>query len=330
MKPNSLSPSDGRIAVTIVAGFLGSGKTTLVNHILTNQVGLRAAVLVNEFGEIGIDNELIASVEERVVLQSNGCVCCTINDDLITMTLQLLKRFPESNCVLLETSGVADPLPLAGTFVKTELRAVTRLDSIVTVVDAENFTLNLQRAAVAHAQIDTADILLLNKTDVVDPDTLELLESRLRIMKPGARIYRTSHAQIPLSFLLSVNLFEDARTYGVPDHLHVDGFNSVAVECPDPLSLYSAVAARHGISRQRYLVLCGRRPQACISPEQSARLVRIRYLARGGAIEPSSVHRPASGPRRNSGRFPGLLHIGFFASVRRDVAMKLCRSWLSH
>lgn len=236
MKPNSLSPVDGRIPVTIVAGFLGSGKTTLVNHILTNQVGLRAAVLVNEFGEIGIDNELIASVEERVVLLSNGCVCCTINEDLITVTLQLLKRFPELNCVLLETSGVADPLPLAGTFVKTELRAVTRLDSIVTVVDAENFTLNLQRAAVAHAQIDTADILLLNKTDVVDPDTLELLESRLRIMKPGARIYRTSHARIPLSFLLSVNLFEDARAYGVPDHLHVDGFNSVAVECPDPLS----------------------------------------------------------------------------------------------
>jgi G3E family GTPase len=236
MSEDSTTPSKRRVAVTVVAGFLGSGKTTLVNHILTNQMGLRAAVLVNEFGEIGIDNELIASVEERVVLLSNGCVCCTINDDLITTTLELLKRFSDLNCLLLETSGVADPLPLAGTFVKTGLRAVTRLDSIVTVVDAENFGLNLQRTAVAHAQIDTADILLLNKTDLVESDALSLLESRLRIMKPGARIYRTSHARIPLSFLLNVSLFEDGRAYRAADHLHADGFNSVAVESPAPLS----------------------------------------------------------------------------------------------
>jgi G3E family GTPase len=237
----SISP-ETRAAVTIVAGFLGSGKTTLVNYILTNEVGLRAAVLVNEFGEIGIDNELIVGVEERIVLLSNGCVCCTINDDLISTTRELLQRYPDLNSLFVETSGVADPLPLAGTFVKTGLRAVTRLDSIVTVVDAENFSLNLDRTAVARAQIDTADILLLNKTDLVSPDELFVLESRLRFMKPAARIYRTSHGRIPISLLLDVSPFEDGSIWETAEaphaahHLHADEFDSVAVQSPKPLS----------------------------------------------------------------------------------------------
>jgi G3E family GTPase len=192
------------LPVTIITGFLGSGKTTLLNHILTNQQGLKTAVLVNEFGEIGIDNELIISTDEDMVELSNGCICCTINNDMVEAVYKILERQDEIDYLVVETTGLADPLPVALTFLGTELRDMTRLDSIVTVVDSENFSLDLFNSQAAYSQITYGDIILLNKSDLVDEAKLANLEDRIREMKDGARILRTVKGEVPLGVLLSV------------------------------------------------------------------------------------------------------------------------------
>ncbi|MEY3330489.1 MAG: hypothetical protein RLZZ115_3374, partial [Cyanobacteriota bacterium] len=183
--------------VTIITGFLGSGKTTLLNHILSNQQGIKTAVLVNEFGEIGIDNELIINTDEdnTMVELSNGCVCCTINEDLV-------KRPEKVDYMVVETTGLADPLPVALTFLSTELRDMTRLDSIVTLVDCANFSLDLFNSQAANSQIVYGDIIVLNKTDLVDEAEVDLLEVRIRDMKKDARILRTTNSQVSLPLIL--------------------------------------------------------------------------------------------------------------------------------
>lgn len=213
------------LPVTIITGFLGSGKTTLLNHILTNQQGVRTAVLVNEFGEIGIDNELIVATGDDMVELSNGCICCTINNDLVEAVYKVLERKENIDYVVVETTGLADPLPVAMTFLGTELRDMTRLDSIITVVDAENFSLDLFNSQAAISQITYGDIILLNKTDLVDEEKLTHLEARLREMKEGARILRSVKGEVPLPAILSVGLFESDQYFeneklGAEEHDH--------------------------------------------------------------------------------------------------------------
>jgi G3E family GTPase len=216
------------LPVTIITGFLGSGKTTLLNHILTNQQGLKTAVLVNEFGEIGIDNDLLITTEnsdDTFVELSNGCICCTINNDLMDAVYKVLERQDKIDYLVVETTGLADPLPIALTFLGTELRDMTRLDSIVTVVDAENYSLDLFNSQAAHNQIAYGDIILLNKTDLVDEADLDLLEVKIRDVKEGARILRTTKAEVPLPLILSVGLFESDKYFGQEDsqdHEHHD------------------------------------------------------------------------------------------------------------
>ena len=207
------APKHG-LPVTIITGFLGSGKTTLLNHILTNQQGLKTAVLVNEFGEIGIDNELIITTDDdNMVELSNGCICCTINNDLVEAVYKVLERQDKLDYLVVETTGLADPLPVALTFLGTELRDMTRLDSIVTVVDSENFSLDLFNSEAAYSQIAYGDIILLNKADLVDEADLDALEVRIRDIKEGARILRTVKGQVPLALLLSVGLFESDQYF---------------------------------------------------------------------------------------------------------------------
>ncbi len=217
---NTMSVPKQGLPVTIITGFLGSGKTTLLNHILSNQQGLKTAVLVNEFGEIGIDNELIISSDDSMVELNNGCICCTINEDLIQAVYKVLERPEKIDYLVVETTGLADPLPVALTFLGTELREMTRLDSIVTMVDCANFSLDLFNSQAALSQITYGDIIVLNKTDLVDEADVDSLEIRIRDMKQGARILRTSKSQVPLPLILSVGLFESDKYFDSKEEHH--------------------------------------------------------------------------------------------------------------
>jgi G3E family GTPase len=212
-------PKQG-LPVTIITGFLGSGKTTLLNHILTNQQGVKTAVLVNEFGEIGIDNELVVATDENMVELSNGCICCTINNDLVDAVYKVLEREEKLDYLVVETTGLADPLPVAMTFLGSELRDLTRLDSIVTVVDAANYSLDLFNSQAAFSQINYGDVILLNKADLVNESKLQELEKKINEVKEGARIIRTKNSQVPLPLILSVGLFESDKYFESEAHEH--------------------------------------------------------------------------------------------------------------
>jgi G3E family GTPase len=192
--------------VTIVTGFLGSGKTTLLNHILQNQQALKIAVLVNEFGSINIDSQLLVSMDQDMMELSNGCICCSINDSLIEAVYEVLERDEKVDYLVVETSGVADPLPLAFTFVGTELKNFTRLDSILTVVDVETFSPESLDSQVAMSQVAYGDIILLNKVDLVSPEQVKAVDSHIRTIKAGARTLHCSQGKVPLHLILDVQL----------------------------------------------------------------------------------------------------------------------------
>ena len=207
----TMEPLPSGLPVTILTGFLGAGKTTLLNHILSNQQGVKTAVLVNEFGEIGIDNDLVVATGEDMVELSNGCICCSINGELLEAVYRILDRPDPVDYLVVETTGLADPLPVAMTFLGSDLREQTRLDSIITLVDAENFGEEILSGEVGRAQIVYSDMLLLNKCDLVEEERLVELEQQLRAIKTDARILRSVKGEVPLPLLLSVGLFESDK-----------------------------------------------------------------------------------------------------------------------
>jgi G3E family GTPase len=190
--------------VTIVTGFLGSGKTTLLNHILSDRQDLKVAVLVNEFGDINIDSQLLVSIEEGMLELSNGCICCTINEDLVEAVYRVLEREEKVDYMVIETTGVADPLPIIMTFLGTELRDMTRLDSIVTMVDSATFTPEHFDSEAAFKQVLYADITILNKTDLANTEQIINLEAYIKSVKEGARILHSKHGEVPLNLILDV------------------------------------------------------------------------------------------------------------------------------
>jgi G3E family GTPase len=218
------------IPVSIVTGSLGSGKTTLLNYLLTENHGIRIGVIVNEFGDVGIDSELIVSNTDEMIELTNGCVCCTVRGDLVASVKQILATGIEY--ILIETSGLAEPAPVANTFLASELRAQTKLDGIITVVDAENFTDALAQGETARDQVAAADVILLNKVDLVSGDELREVEDEVWGISPRVFIFRTVRCRAPLNILLATGRFNIDRWLAghVDDeHEHASGFAAVAI-----------------------------------------------------------------------------------------------------
>jgi len=234
---------DTRIPVTVLTGYLGAGKTTLLNRILTENHGRRYAVIVNEFGEIGIDNDLIVDADEEVFEMNNGCICCTVRGDLIRIIEGLMKRRDKFDAIIIETTGLADPAPVAQTFfVDDDVRARSMLDAIVTVVDARHLGLRLADSHEAEEQIAFADVILINKTDLVTPQELEEVRQRVRTINGQARVHETVRCDVPLADVLERGAFDLDRILeiepdflGEDDHEHDDSITSVSVRSEVPL-----------------------------------------------------------------------------------------------
>ncbi len=206
------SPSPAKIPVTVLTGYLGSGKTTLLNRILSEPHGQKFAVIVNEFGEIGIDNELVVNADEEVFEMNNGCICCTVRGDLVRIIDGLMRRKGKFDAIIVETTGLADPAPVAQTFFMDEqVGAKTKLDAVVTVADAKWLSERLKDAPEAKNQIAFADVILLNKTDLVSPAELAEVEARIRAINPYARLHRTERAKVDIAEVLGRNAFDLER-----------------------------------------------------------------------------------------------------------------------
>ena len=240
-------PKSG-MPVTIITGFLGSGKTTLLNQILQNKDNLKIAVLVNEFGDINIDEQLLISIEEDMVELDNGCICCTINDSLVDAIYRVLEREAKVDYLVIETTGVADPLPIILTFLSTELKFLTRLDSVITVVDAAAFDAKHFESDAAFSQLRYGDMVILNKIDLASEAKIAELEVFIEDIKPGFRILQSEYGKVPLALILDIGLTQEDRYQdkisefrqdksAFNNHLANDGFSFISFESDRPFEL---------------------------------------------------------------------------------------------
>ena len=219
------------IPVTVLTGYLGAGKTTLLNRILSENHGKRYAVIVNEFGEIGIDNDLIVESDEEIYEMNNGCICCTVRGDLIRVVEGLMRRPGRFDAIVVETTGLADPVPVAQTFFMDEdVKSKTRLDAVVALVDAKHLPLRLKDSREAEDQIAFADVIVLNKTDLVTPEELAKVEATIRAINPTAKIHRTQRSGVALTEVLDRGAFDltrvlenDPHFLEADDHHHDHG-----------------------------------------------------------------------------------------------------------
>jgi G3E family GTPase len=242
---SSAVPAADRLPVTVLTGYLGAGKTTLLNRILTHEHGLKVAVIVNEFGEIGIDNQLVVDADEEIFEMNNGCICCTVRGDLIRIIGNLMKRRDRFDHLVIETTGLADPAPVIQTFfVDEDLRDELRLDAVVTLVDLKHVEQHWEAEEVQE-QLAFADVLLLNKADLVDEAERAAIERRVRALNPVARLLTSTNAEVPMQQILGVEAFELERALSLDpgflaeehDHEHDDAVGSLALVEERPMDL---------------------------------------------------------------------------------------------
>jgi G3E family GTPase len=241
---NLENPARSTVPVTVLTGYLGAGKTTLLNHILSQEHGQKIAVIVNEFGEIGIDNQLVVSSDEEIFEMNNGCICCTVRGDLMRIIGNLMHRRDKFDRLVIETTGLADPAPVIQTFfVDEDVQLQTHLDAVVTVVDAKHIHLHWD-AEEAQEQIAFADRILINKTDLVTPAELDELERKIRSMNAIAKIYRTQSARVDLDAILGIGGFDlshaltiDPDFLGEEAHEHDESVGSIALVAPGTMNV---------------------------------------------------------------------------------------------
>ncbi len=242
--PDPAAPEAPKIPVTVLTGYLGAGKTTLLNRILSENHGRKFAVVINEFGELGVDNDLVIDAEEEIFEMNNGCICCTVRGDLIRILSTLMKRKGKFDGIIVETTGLANPAPVAQTFfVDEDVKRATALDAIVTVVDAKYISDRLADSDEAKAQVAFADVLLLNKTDLVSPAELDAAEAKIHAINPTARIIRTEKSAAPLDAVLDRKAFSldriltevDEKFLDSDEHTHNEEVRSVALTMDKPV-----------------------------------------------------------------------------------------------
>ena len=238
------SPAPRQIPVTVLTGYLGAGKTTLLNRILSESHGKKYAVVINEFGELGVDNDLVVDADEEVFEMNNGCICCTVRGDLIRIVGQLVKRKGQLDGIIIETTGLADPAPVAQTFfVDDQVKTRSRLDAIITVVDARHLLARLEDSHEAEEQVAFADVIVLNKTDLVTPEELATVEARIRLINRSARVLPAQRAGVPIADLLDRGSFDLGRILemepdfltGEDEHEHDEAVTSVSLTSDAPL-----------------------------------------------------------------------------------------------
>jgi len=233
-----------QIPVTVLTGYLGAGKTTLLNKLLTGTHGKKYAVVINEFGELGVDHDLVVDADEEVFEMNNGCVCCTVRGDLIRIISGLMKRATKFDGIIVETTGLANPAPVAQTFfVDDAVKAKTRLDAIVTVVDAKYFLDRLADSPEAQDQVAFADVIVLNKLDLVDAEALAAVEAQIRVLNPYAVIHKATRGDVDPAVLLGIGAFDLNRVLeNVPDfleedsHTHNEHLTSISLSTDKPLA----------------------------------------------------------------------------------------------
>jgi G3E family GTPase len=309
-----------QIPVTILTGYLGSGKTTLLNRILTEAHGKRFAVIINEFGEIGIDHDLVVDADEEIFEMNNGCICCTVRGDLIRIIAGLMRRSRGFDGIVVETTGLADPAPVAQTFfVDEDVSRRTRLDAIVTVTDARHLLVEIDRATEAQEQLAFADVVLVNKIDLVRADRLASVERRIRRINPYAAIHRTERCGIDLANVLGRGAFNLERILEVEpgflteehDHEHDDRIASLSLVADQPMNpakfvpWIQNVAKRYGtdILRMKGII-------AMEDDDQRFVVQGVHMLIEGGSQRPW---------KRNEARQTRLVFIG------RDLPTDLLR-----